>query len=288
MPDDIKNIIVVSDGTGQTARRLMHAVLSQYEGSGCNFHVRDTFSSVRTTDKLDNVIQSANEECLIVFSIVSRELRRHLHRRLHEERILHINVLEPMLNTMAKFFGFHPDYRPGLLQQVDDKYYKKVDAIGYTVEHDDGLGHQIDEADLVIVGPSRTCKTPISMYLACNHGMKVANIPVLPNDTSKKRLITRLKDVDDDVIFGVWMRPEVLAQVREERTHLLGGDDEGVAMIDSYHDIEKIEEEIVHFKRLCHDQNWEMINVTRRAIEEISAEIRKELEEDYIEDYDDL
>jgi regulator of PEP synthase PpsR (kinase-PPPase family) len=189
---------------------------------------------------------------------------------------------------MAKFFGFHPDYRPGLLQQVDDKYYKKVDAIGFTVEHDDGLGHQINEADLVIVGPSRTCKTPISMYLACNHGMKVANIPVVPNDVSKKRLIKRLRDVDDDIIFGVWMRPEVLAQVREERTHLLGGDEEGVSMIDSYHDIEKIEEEIVHFKRLCNEQNWEMVNVTRRAIEEISAEIRKELEEDYIEDYDDM
>ncbi len=278
--EDVKKIIVVSDGTGRTAKRLMDAVLSQYVGHESKFRLEGIHSSVRTIRELDAIVDCASgEECLIVFSIVQRDLRKHIHVRLHEAGILHINVLAPMLETMEKFLGFHPDYRPGLLQLVDDKYYKKVDAIGYTVEHDDGLGHQIEEADLIIVGPSRTCKTPISMYLACNHGMKVANIPVVPDEGVTNRLLLRLEKVNQLRVFGVTMRPEVLAQVREERADLLGGRESSKIFLASYHDIEHIEEEIKHFIRLCRQQNWEVINVTRRAIEEISAEILRSLEE---------
>jgi regulator of PEP synthase PpsR (kinase-PPPase family) len=276
---DAKRIIVVSDGTGRTAKRLMDAVLAQYSGYESMFRVEGVHSSVRTMRALDAIVDSSDSECLIVFSIVSRDLRKHFHMRLHEAGILHLNVLEPMLETMGKFLGFHPDYRPGLLQLVDDKYYRKVDAIGYTVEHDDGLGHQIEDADVVIVGPSRTCKTPISMYLACNHGMKVANIPVVPDVGSTKRVLLRLENVDQRRVFGVTMRPDVLAQVREERAELLGGRESSKVYLSSYHDIEHIEEEIKYFKRLCYQKTWEVINVTRRAIEEISAEILRSLEE---------
>lgn len=154
--EDVKKIIVVSDGTGRTAKRLMDAVLSQYVGHESQFRVEGIHSSVRTIKALDKIVDSLSGECFIIFSVVSGDLRKHLHVRLHESGILHLNVLEPMLKTMAKFLGFHPDYKPGLLQLVDDNYYKKVDAIGYTVEHDDGLGHHIEAADIVIVGPSRT------------------------------------------------------------------------------------------------------------------------------------
>jgi len=279
--NDVKKIIVVSDGTGKTAKRLMDAVLAQYIGHESQFRVEGVHSSVRTVRALDTIVDSLNGECLIVFSIVSRDLRKHFHVRLHEAGILHLNVLEPMLKTMAKFLGFHPDYKPGLLQLVDDKYYKKVDAIGYTVEHDDGLGHQIEEADLVIVGPSRTCKTPISMYLACNHGYKVANIPVFPDDGPTKRLLLRLENVDQRRIFGVTMKPDVLAQVREARSELLGGGKSNKELIESYHDVAHVEKEIEFFKALCYQQAWEVINVTRRAIEEVSAEILRSLAESF-------
>ena len=281
--EDVKKIIVVSDGTGRTAKRLMDAVLSQYVGHESQFHVEGIHSSVRTIRDLDKIVDSLSGECLIVFSIVSGNLRKHFHMRLHESGILHLNVLEPMLMTMAKFMGFHPDYRPGLLQLVDDKYYKKVDAIGYTVEHDDGLGHQIEAADVVIVGPSRTCKTPISMYLACNHGKRVANIPVIPDDGSKQRLLLRLENVDERKIFGVTMLPDVLSQIREVRSELFGGRRFGKVLVENYHDLAHVEAEVEFFRKLCYQHAWEIINVTRRAIEEVSAEILRSLHESYEE-----
>jgi regulator of PEP synthase PpsR (kinase-PPPase family) len=281
--EGVKKIIVVSDGTGRTAKRLVDAVLSQYVGHESKFCVEGIHSSIRTVRALDSVVDSVTGDCLIIFSIVQSDLRKHLHMRLHEAGILHLNVLEPMLKTMAKFLGFHPDYKPGLLQLVDDKYYKKIDAIGFTVEHDDGLGHQIEEADLVIVGPSRTCKTPISMYLACNHGMKVANIPVFPEDGSTKRLLLRLEKVEHHRIFGVTMRADVLAQIREVRSELLGGRRVPKELLGNYHDPGQVEKEIEYFGQLCYKQAWEVINVTRRAIEEISSEILNSLEESFEE-----
>lgn len=281
--EDVKKIIVVSDGTGRTAKRLMDAVLSQYVGHESQFRVEGIHSSVRTIKALDKIVDSLSGECFIIFSVVSGDLRKHLHVRLHESDILHLNVLEPMLKTMAKFLGFHPDYKPGLLQLVDDKYYKKVDAIGYTVEHDDGLGHHIEAADIVIVGPSRTCKTPISMYLACNHGKKVTNIPVFPDDGSTQRLLLRLENVDERKIFGVTMRPDVLAQIREVRSELLGGRRSDKVLVENYHDPAHVEAEVEFFRKLCYRQAWEIINVTRRAIEEVSAEILRSLRESYEE-----
>jgi len=273
MLETIKKIIIISDGTGRTAKRLMDAVLAQYKQHEDHYSVECIFSDVRTRKRVDEIIRSLEGDCLVVFSIISRGLRRYLHRCLHEEEMLHLNVLEPMLNTMQKFLGFHPDYRPGLLQIVDDRYYSKVDAIGFTVEHDDGLGHQVVQADIVLVGLSRTCKTPISMYLACNHGLKVANIPVINDEISSQRLIERLRPVPNDKIIGLVMSAEVLASIREERAGLLAGESAEREMISTYHDVSLVKEEVRFFRRLCTSQDWEVINVTRRAIEEVSAEI---------------
>jgi len=279
-PDESKKIIIISDGTGRTAKRLLDAILAQYAGHEVAFDRESIYSGVRTITELNKILASLEGECLVIFSIISRGLRREFHHRLHEEGILHLNVLEPMLNTMAKFLGFHPKYRPGLLHIVDDSYYAKVDAIGFTVEHDDGLGHKVNEADLVIVGPSRTCKTPISMYIACNHGLKVANIPVFPHEDSKRQILSKVNGIHPCRVFGVTMRPEVLSQIREERSELLGGN-AGKEIIESYHNVVSVQDEIEFFNRLCVQQGWEIINVTRRAIEEISTEILRNLSEEF-------
>jgi regulator of PEP synthase PpsR (kinase-PPPase family) len=250
----------------------MDAVLAQYAGHEARFRLDRVYSDARTLERLAKILDEVDPGSLIIFSLIEKDLRQYFHRRLHEKELLHLNVLEPMLSTMTKFLGFHPEFRPGLLQIIDDKYYEKIDAIGFTVEHDDGLGHQINEADLVIIGPSRTCKTPISMYLACNYGMKVANIPTVQGKEQERRLLDHLKNVDDRKIIGLTMRVEVLAQVREERSVLLV-DDDHASVIDSYTSIEQIEKELKFVRILCNRQCWEMVNVTRRAIEEISAEI---------------
>jgi len=279
--NDIKRIVIISDGTGRTAKRLMDAVLAQYEGQPVRFKLDHIYSGIRTVKQLDRILENDCSKQLLIFSIVSNDLRKYFHKRLHEEEIIHLNVLEPMLSTMSKFLGFHPEYKPGLLQIIDDRYYKKVDAIGFTVEHDDGLGHQIQEAKVVLVGLSRTCKTPISMYLACNYGVKVANIPVIADENAKQHLLDRVGGLDDRKIFGVMLQPETLVKIREERSTLLGGSKSGKAALQDYHDISYIYEEVKFFKKLCNEQGWEIIDVTKRAIEEISSEIIARIKTDF-------
>lgn len=271
------NIVIVSDGTGRTARRLMDAVLVQYSHTDLQFSLVHTYQQVRSKKAMSKILREIDDEYLVLFSIISRELNQYFHRQLLERGILHLNVLEPMLNTMSKFLGVHPDYEPGLLHVIDDRYYKKVDAIGFTVEHDDGRGVLIEEADVVLLGLSRTCKTPISMYLACNYGLKVANIPVVRDATITQNLLSRLDGVSPDKIVGLLMQPEVLAHVREERSHLLAADDRSRAELQEYHDIREIGQEFRFCRELFEVRNFLTIDVTRRAIEEISLEILEKL-----------
>jgi len=271
------NIVIVSDGTGRTARRLMDAVLVQYEQTDLQFSLTQIYQQVRSKKALAKILREIDEEYLVVFSIISRELNEYFHRELLDRSIAHLNVLVPMLNTLSKFLGVHPDYKPGLLHVIDDRYYKKVDAIGYTVEHDDGRGQLIEEADVVLLGLSRTCKTPISMYLACNHGLKVANIPVVRDAVITQNLLTRLESMPPRKVIGLLMQPEVLAHVREERSQVLATGIKSQAGLQEYHDIREIVQEFRFCRDLYEVRKLRTIDVTRRAIEEISLEILEKM-----------
>ncbi|MCK4856688.1 MAG: kinase/pyrophosphorylase, partial [candidate division Zixibacteria bacterium] len=123
-----KNIVIIADGTGRTAKRLMDAVLAQYSEQTVNFSVENIYQQVRTKRRANEILKEISDDYLVLFSIISADLREHFHNRLEERGVLHLDVLEPMLNTMSKFLGVHPDYKPGLLQRIDDNYYHKVDA----------------------------------------------------------------------------------------------------------------------------------------------------------------
>ncbi|MEA2030516.1 MAG: pyruvate, phosphate dikinase/phosphoenolpyruvate synthase regulator [candidate division Zixibacteria bacterium] len=271
--NDIKKIVIISDGTGRTAKRLMDAVLSQYARKNIEYTLVNTYQEVRRTEQCDEILKQIDDKFLIVFSIISKDLAQYLHERLSERNILHLNVLRPVVETMTKFLGMHPDFEPGILQKIDDRYYKKIDAIGYTVEHDDGRGMLIEEADIVILGPSRTCKTPICMYLACNHGIRAANIPVFPTASIEEYILSRLKPIDKKNIFCLTMHPDVLAQVRQERSYQLTHSIDDHAELQEYSDVQKIREELRFCRHLFTMGDWHVIDVTRRAIEEISVEI---------------
>lgn len=274
---DSKKIVVVSDGTGRTAKRLMDAVLSQYSNLAVNYTLVSTYQRVRDRKTIDKIMKEIDDEYLVIYSIISPEMHKYFHRKLQERDILHVNVLDPMLKTMRKFLGVHPDYRPGILHRIDDRYYKKVDAIGFTVEHDDGRGAMIAEADVVLLGLSRTCKTPISMYLACNHGLKVANIPIVPGITTAPALKERLADVAPDHVFALQMTPEILCRVREERLEFLARGTGDQVELTSYCDIREIVKECRFANHLFEEFGWPTVDVTRRAIEEISLEILDEM-----------
>jgi regulator of PEP synthase PpsR (kinase-PPPase family) len=275
LSEGLKKIVIVSDGTGKTAKRLMDAVLAQYSEHEVDFTLESIFQEVRTKRRAKSILKNIDKDALVIFSIIEDEQRKYFHECLHERDILHLDVLEPMLKTMKKFLGVHPHYKPGLLQIIDDKYYSKIDAIGFTVEHDDGRGYQLDQSEIVLLGLSRTCKTPVSMYLACDFGLKVANIPIVANDEIKRQLLKRISGIDRKKIFGLMMHAEVLATVRMERSTVLTDDRYGQAQIQQYFDMTEIKKEIRFCRRFFEELDIEEINVTRRAIEEISLEIMK-------------
>ena len=270
---EAKKIVIISDSTGKTAKRLMDAVLGHYSQKDVEYSLVNIYHQVRERETLEGALKEIDDESLVIFSIISEDLSQYLRRRLSERGILHLNILEPMLSTISKFLGTHPDYRPGILQIIDDKYYQKVDAIGYSAEHDDGRGQLIEEADVVLLGLSRTCKTPISMYLACNFGIQVANIPIVPDATMEKNLLAKLAPLKQDIIFGLMMQPEVLAHVREERSLILARTTASRLEIEKYSDLSEIYSELRFCRNLFRKKGWPTIDVTRRAIEEISLEI---------------
>ncbi|MCD6249757.1 MAG: kinase/pyrophosphorylase [candidate division Zixibacteria bacterium] len=270
-----KKIVIISDSSGRTAKRLLDSVLVQYHKENLSFTVERTYSEVRLKRDLNQVFENIDESYLVVYSIVSTGLDKYFCRKLQKRNILHLNVLKPMLDTIAKFLGVHPDYQPGLLQIIDDRYYRKVDSIGYTVGHDDGLGESIDDADAILVGPSRSCKTPISMYLACNHGLRVANIPIVHDKTLTRNLLRRLGNIPPKRVVGLLMQPSVLQRVREARmTQILANDSHQEQMQD-YHNLREVSKEYRFCRNLYTTRRWHSVDVTRRAIEEIALEIIK-------------
>lgn len=271
--DKSKRIIIVSDSTGRTAKRLLDAVLSQYDNLKIAFHIKKTYQSITTKEQIDAIVSEITDDYLVIYSIISVEQGEYFHELLDSKGILHLNVLRPMIKTLSKFLGVHPQYRPGLLQIIDDRYYRKLDAIGYTVEHDDGRGHRIEEADIVLVGLSRTCKTPISMYLACNFGLKVVNIPIIAEEAFGVQLVTRTNKAPRGRVIGLMIEANELARVREERAALLMGSKDERNAIMTYHDISQVRAELRFCRMLFAKQSWETIDVTRRAIEEVAAEI---------------
>ncbi len=277
MDGEIKKIVVASDGTGRTAQRLLDAVLSQYEHEDVDYDIVKVYPKVTSHEAVDKVVSEIDDEYLVVYSVISQELGTYFHEVLERNGILHLNVLRPMIKTLSKFLGVHPAYRPGLLQIIDDNYYSKLDAIGFTVQHDDGRGNRIEDAEVVLVGLSRTCKTPISMYLACNYGYRVANIPIVPDEDLKPALLRRLARVDRKVIMGLMVDANELVRIREERAGVLMGSMESVSQLSDYHDITRVRTELRFCRQLFGEQEWEHIDVTRRAIEEVSGEILREL-----------
>ena len=270
---ELKKIVIVSDGTGGTAKRLMDAVLVQYEQAEVEYSLEHIYQQVRTHKEIGRILKEIDDEDLVLFSVISRELSDYFSRRLEDRNILHLNILRPTLDIVSKFLGVHPDYRPGIFRIVDDRYYGRIDTIGYTVEHDDGCGSLIEQADAVLLGLSRSCKTPISVYLACNHGLKVANIPVVKDTVIMENLLRRLKSVDPRKVIGLLIQPDRLARMREERSGYFAVTPKARAELQSYHEIGEVTQEFRFCRELYRTKGWQAVDVTHRAIEEISKEI---------------
>lgn len=258
-------VIVISDGTGETATSMTRAAMTQFPNKEIFF---TRYKNVRTKEHIDAIFtEAALHHDMIVYTIVSPELRAYVHDLSKRERVRCVDLLGPLLTNFANVFETEPDYQPGLLHAVNDKYFEKVAAVEFTLNHDDGRNLKtLEEADVILLGISRTSKTPLSIYLSLE-GLKVVNIPLVLN----LPIPEKIHQVDQRKIFGLTIDPEELHKIRVNRLNRLGVEQNG-----EYADMKKVTEEIEWANKLFNEnKRWPVFNVTGKALEETAAEIIK-------------
>nr|MBA2403386.1 kinase/pyrophosphorylase [Bdellovibrionales bacterium] len=255
-----------SDGTGETASAITRAAMAQFQDKEIFF---TRYKNIRTREQIDAIFQEAAiHHDIVVYTIVSVELRAYIADLSKRDHVRSVDVMGPLLSAFSNFFESEPDYQPGILHAVNDQYFKRVAAIEFTLNHDDGRNiASLDEADVVLVGISRTSKTPLSMYLSLE-GIKVVNVPIVMGVDVPQKLF----EIDQRKIFGLTIDSDALFKIRKNRLSRLGlSNDEG-----DYADMSKVTEEIEWANRIfSENKRWPIFNVTGKALEETAAEIIK-------------
>lgn len=258
-------IIIISDGTGETAKAMTRAAITQFPSKEIFF---TRYKNVRTKEHIDAIfLEVSLHYDMIVYTIVSTELRKYVQEKSRLERIRSVDLLGPLLTSFANVFEMEPDYQPGLLHAVNEQYFEKVAAVEFTLNHDDGRNlKSLDECDVVLVGISRTSKTPLSIFLSME-GLKVVNIPII----NKVPLPENLFSIDQRKIFGLTIDPDTLREIRQNRLSKLGTGASG-----DYANDKKVVEEIEWANSLFEEnRRWPVFNVTNKALEETASEIIK-------------
>ncbi len=261
-----RTLFVLSDSTGSTAEKVTRAAVMQF--SDADVRIR-RFPNIRTEAALRRALELArDEDALVVHTIGLRTLRDLANYETERQGIQALDLLGPLLTKLSTYLGRAPYNLPGLLHQLDEDYFHRVDAVEFAVRHDDGMGiDTIQGADLILAGVSRTSKTPLSMYLA-HLGYRVGNVPIVPGIPPPEQLLTAPKEK----VFGLIIRPESLVRVREERLRKLG-----VQKKTSYVDGRSIQQELAQARRLYEEQGWRVIDVSGKAVEEVATELMTHL-----------
>jgi len=256
-------IFIVSDFTGETAEHVAKAATSQFNSKDSEM-VR--FRYVNNQDRLMEIIRRAQgENALIIATLVDHQLRNLLAKEAEIRNIDFIDVLGPILGTLEKKIGTPPRETPGLMRRMDEEYFRRVKAIEFAIKCDDGKSPELlKDADIVLVGVSRSGKTPLAMYLA-HKGLMVANMPLVPESPPPDELY----EVEGEKIIGLTIDPAKLRRIREERLRVLGLDP-GVSM---YARQERIETELGYAKKIMQELKAKIFDVTNKAVEETAQEI---------------
>jgi regulator of PEP synthase PpsR (kinase-PPPase family) len=255
------HVHMVSDSTGETLMEVMRASVAQFEDTAPLEHL---YALVRSTRQLDRVLSEIEDyPGVVMYTIVNSDLRRLLETRCAELAIPAIAVLDPMLATLSSYLGRPMASRAGAQRSLDAEYYQRIEALNYAMAHDDGQGDNFEGADVILLGVSRTSKTPTSIYLA-HRGYRAANIPLVRNVPLPEEILT----VKRPLIIGLTASPERIVQIRRNRLLSLN-EDRDTDYIDDF----TVRDEILHAKRMYAKQGWPSIDVTRRSIEETAAKI---------------
>ena len=257
------HVHLVSDSTGETLSTLLKSVSARFETAKPLEHVA---SLVRSHVQLDRVLARIEQAPgLVMYTIVDASMRRRLEVKCAELQVPAIPVLDPLLNAFADYLGLEQTMRAGGQYELDEDYFRRIAAIDYTLAHDDGqMTWDLETADVVLVGVSRTSKTPTCMYLA-NRGIKAANVPLVPTSDPPGELA----GLRSPLVVGLTASPDRLSSIRTSRlTNLAANQD-----AESYTDAAAVRAEVQKAKRYFARAQWPVIDVTKRSVEETAAKI---------------
>jgi [pyruvate, water dikinase]-phosphate phosphotransferase / [pyruvate, water dikinase] kinase len=263
------HIHLISDATGETLITVARAAAAQYSKV---MPVEHMHPLVRNQKQLDRVLADIEESPgIVLYTLLEENLVQRLEAKCRELGLPYLSILGPVLHLFQSYLGAETTHKVGAQHTLNAEYFRRIDALNYTMLHDDGQhSDDLEEADVVLVGVSRTSKTPTSIYLA-NRGVKTANVPLVPGVP----LPPHVEQLTHPLVVGLFASPERIVQIRQNR--LLGlkahRDD------DQYIDRQAVTEEIAASRRLCAKHNWPLIDVTRHSIEETAAAVLAHLGE---------
>jgi hypothetical protein len=250
-------VYVLSDSVGETAEQVARAAAEQYKDT--DYDIKK-YPYVESKSKVDNIIENLNSKnSIFVYTVVNKEISEYLQQKCEEIGVPYIDVMAPCLDTFTKFLDKEPVRESGVIRKLDEDYFKRVEAVEFAVKYDDGKDPRgILKADIVLIGVSRSSKTPLSMYLA-HKNYKVVNIPLVKGS----KVPDQLFEVPRKKIIGLMIDPSDLIEIRRERIRVLGLDNS----VD-YVSVEKIYEELDYAERIMRKIGCPVIDMTKKAVEE--------------------
>ncbi len=253
---------LVSDATGETLHAIAKAAAAQYREISAIEHIH---SLVRSQARMDRVLgEIADAPGVVLYTLINEKLRAHLEQRCQEIGVPSLSVLDPVLSLLSNYLNASSQPQVGGQHVLDAHYFGRIEALNFTMLHDDGQHtHDLDEADVILVGISRTSKTPTSIYLA-NRGIKAANVPLVPD----LPLPAGLEDAEKPMVIGLIASPDRIMHIRRNRLLSINENKET-----DYVDKDRIARELSFARKLCARNGWPMIDVTRRSIEETAAAV---------------
>ena len=264
--NNIYQIYLISDSTGETLDRIFLAIKAQFKNIEYKIH---TYSFTRTENQIFKILSEAEKSSssIILYSIVDSNLAKYLANTSDDKKIPCFGVLGDLILSFSKLLNQKASHQPSGQHALNDEYYKRIAAIQFTMNHDDGnLVREIGKSDIILLGVSRTSKTPTSIYLA-NKGFKTSNIPLI-NENSIPKILKENPKIT--CVIGLNTEPERLADIRKNRMNSLKETESK-----SYTDLEKIKKEVDEAKNTFRKYKWPSIDVTRKSVEETAASVIK-------------
>ncbi|MDB5420106.1 MAG: hypothetical protein JWR59_53 [Brevundimonas sp.] len=257
------HVHLVSDSTGETLNAMAKAVTARFDGV---IPIEHIYALVRSSKQMERVLEEiATAPGVVLHTLVDRDLRAQLEKGCRDLDIPHIGALDPLVGALSRYLGAALSTRVGAQHALDHEYFNRIAALDYAMAHDDGQGtlEQLEGADVVLCGVSRTSKTPTCIYLA-HRGIRAANVPLIPGQEDGERLV----GLKNPLVVGLTVSPDRLIQIRRNRLDGLQADHTS-----AYVDHEAVRDETVKARRAFERRGWPTIDVTRRSVEETAAGI---------------